>query len=618
MDYQQIGLKCGLEIHQQLNTKNKLFCNCLSRLSKDPPKETIIRKIRAVSGETGDIDIAALHESLKSKEFHYLVYPEETCLVCTDEEPPHTINPEALSIGLQIAIMLNCEIPDEIHVMRKTVVDGSNTSGFQRTAIVGTKGWVDTSFGKVGITNVSVEEDSCQIISKESNKIIYGLDRLGIPLVEIGTQPDIKTPEQSKEFAEKLGYIIRSTGAVKRGLGTIRQDVNVSVRGGNRIEIKGAQDLKTMPKLVEIEINRQLRLIEIHNALKNIKQVESAETDLTELLKSTKSKLISSVIISGGRVFGSKITGASGLLGKEIQPDKRFGTELSEYAKTSGVKGLIHSDEDLKGKYFLGEDEIQKIKSLLKCSEKDAFILIADKEELAKRALRSAITRLNLEIKTAVPKEVRKAEEDGTTTFMRPLPGAARLYPETDTPPIRLDKSIIDYLRRNLPELWENKIERFVKEYKLNKDVATQIVKSESSDLFEQILKTGAEPNLAFRALTSMLSELKAEGLDPEKLTEEVIIEVFKKSGKGVSKEALYEALKNAAKTGKAKNVGSGISQSELKKTVKEVISKNKDALQKHNPEQILMGEVMKLLKGKASGKDVLICIRGEIVQGNN
>ncbi|MFH1445532.1 MAG: Glu-tRNA(Gln) amidotransferase GatDE subunit E, partial [Nanoarchaeota archaeon] len=138
LNYKELGLKCGLEIHQQLSS-HKLFCNCDSQMLQQP-KDEIFRKQRAVAGELGDVDAAALHEVLKNKEFHYKIYPEESCLVEADEEPIHDMNRDALEIGLKIALMLNCEIPEEIHVMRKQVIDGSNTSGFQRTAIIGLNG----------------------------------------------------------------------------------------------------------------------------------------------------------------------------------------------------------------------------------------------------------------------------------------------------------------------------------------------------------------------------------------------------------------------------------------------------------------------------------------------
>ncbi|MBT4334334.1 Glu-tRNA(Gln) amidotransferase subunit GatE [archaeon] len=258
MDYKKLGFKAGLEIHQQLET-NKLFCSCPSMLRDETPDIKFKRKLIAVSGESGKLDVAAKHEMSKQKEFCYQGYSDSNCLVEFDEEPPHGVNQDALEIVLQVAKLLNCKIFDEIQVMRKTVIDGSNTSGFQRTMLVGTKGYLNTSKGNVGIDVVCLEEDSARKVKQTEKSATYKLDRLGIPLIEIGTSPDIKDPEHAKEVAKQLGMILRSTGKVKRGLGTIRQDVNVSIARGTRVEIKGFQDLKTMPKIIDIEVKRQMK-----------------------------------------------------------------------------------------------------------------------------------------------------------------------------------------------------------------------------------------------------------------------------------------------------------------------------------------------------------------------
>ncbi len=263
IDYKKLGLKCGLEIHQQLNT-NKLFCNCPSILRQEEPDFTIKRKLHAVAGESGDIDIAAKHEIAQDKEFIYQVYNNVNCLVELDEEPPHEINKEALKISLQIAILLNCKIIPLTQIMRKTVINGSNTSGFQRTVLIAREGYVETKLGRVGIEAIFLEEDSARPMIKDGKNIIYRLDRLGIPLVEIATAPDIKTPEQAKEVALHIGDILRSC-RVKRGIGTIRQDINISIKGSNRVELKGFQDPKIMVKTVENEINRQQDLLKKGN-----------------------------------------------------------------------------------------------------------------------------------------------------------------------------------------------------------------------------------------------------------------------------------------------------------------------------------------------------------------
>jgi Glu-tRNA(Gln) amidotransferase subunit E-like FAD-binding protein len=260
IDYNKVGFRCGLEVHQQLETK-KLFCNCPSLNIRDSkPDITFFRKLRAVAGETGEIDRAAQHEMTKSKTFIYEADSRDVCLTDIDEQPPNPINSEAVNIVLQVATLLKAKIVDEIQVMRKTVIDGSNVSGFQRTALVAYDGILETSKGNVRIPTICLEEEAAQKTDESKDYTKYRLDRLGIPLIEIATSPDIKDPEHAKETAEKLGMVLRSTGKVKRGLGTIRQDVNVSIENKNRVEIKGFQDIRSMPEIIEKEIQRQIKL----------------------------------------------------------------------------------------------------------------------------------------------------------------------------------------------------------------------------------------------------------------------------------------------------------------------------------------------------------------------
>ncbi|MFH1505869.1 MAG: Glu-tRNA(Gln) amidotransferase subunit GatE, partial [archaeon] len=260
LDYKKLGFKAGIECHQQLEGK-KLFCSCPTTIRKDKPDFTITRKLRASAGETGEVDQAALHEQKKDKYFIYQCYEDTTCLVETDSEPPHPINQDALKTCLQVSMMLNCKIVDEIQVMRKTVVDGSNTSGFQRTALVGRDGYLMLGNKKIRIPSVCLEEEACQVIERKKDHDVYNLSRLGIPLIEIATEPDMATPEEAKEVAAKIGMILRSTGACKRGIGSIRQDVNLSIKGGARTEVKGFQDYKSIPKVIEKETERQINLI---------------------------------------------------------------------------------------------------------------------------------------------------------------------------------------------------------------------------------------------------------------------------------------------------------------------------------------------------------------------
>ncbi len=268
LDYEKLGLKCGLEIHQQLDTR-KLFCNCPSLLRKEEPDFIVERRLHAVAGESGEVDVATAYQASLGKKFIYQGY-DTICLVELDEEPPHEINPEALKIALQVSLLLNAKIIPLTQIMRKTVIDGSNTGGFQRTVLIARDGYIETENGRVGIETICLEEDAARIVDKE--KGVFRLDRLGIPLVEIATAADIKTPEQAKEAALHIGDILRSC-KVKRGLGTIRQDVNLSIEGGERIEMKGFQDIRNIERAIKIEIERQIELVKKGKSVEEVRMV---------------------------------------------------------------------------------------------------------------------------------------------------------------------------------------------------------------------------------------------------------------------------------------------------------------------------------------------------------
>jgi len=256
MDYEKLVFRSGIEIHQQVDGK-KLFCSCPTINSQKEPDIRVERKLRTTASELGKIDAAAQYEAGKNLKFIYEANSEDCCLVEYDEEPPHAVNPNALRTALTVALLLNARIVDEIRFMRKIVIDGSNTSGFQRTALIATDGFIETSKGKVLIPTICLEEEAAQKVEAGKDFIRYRLDRLGIPLIEIGTDASIKDPEHAKEVAAYLGMVLRSVG-VKRGLGTIRQDLNVSIKGHPRVEIKGFQELKSIPRTIENEVKRQV------------------------------------------------------------------------------------------------------------------------------------------------------------------------------------------------------------------------------------------------------------------------------------------------------------------------------------------------------------------------
>jgi len=354
MNYNKLKLKAGLEIHQQLDT-GKLFCNCPGLLRKDKPDFEIRRKLHAVAGETGKIDVAVQHEATLNKQFIYEGYDDTTCLIELDEEPPKPINQSALNETLKIALLMNCEIYPCAQVMRKTVIDGSNTSGFQRTVLIAHDGFIETSFGKIKIETIALEEDAARIISRNENSATYRLDRLGIPLVEVVTAPEMSTPKQIKEAALKIGEILRAT-KVKRGIGTIRQDVNISTKEHPRVEIKGFQDAKMMIKTIDTEIERQQSEEKKESTVRN-----SQPDGTTKFLRP---------IPGGARMYPETDLQLLKISREQINQAKKHLPKLRTEIKSElKKKGLT---DELINLVLSSSETIEKFNTLMKVYDKDA------------------------------------------------------------------------------------------------------------------------------------------------------------------------------------------------------------------------------------------------------
>lgn len=465
-DYSKLGFKSGIEIHQQLDTL-KLFCNCQSIVRDGNPDIVVERKLRAVAGETGFVDQAAAYEKSKDKKFIYEACGTSCCLVELDEEPPHNLNSDALKIALEISLLLNAKIVDEIQFMRKTVIDGSNVSGFQRTALIAQDGFIETSKGKVIIDLICLEEEAAKKIETTKDYTKYRLDRLGIPLVEIATDASIKDPDHAKEVSEKLGMILRSTGKVKRGLGTIRQDVNVSIKKGVRTEIKGFQDLKSIPKVINYEIQRQL---------------------------------------------------------KELKEGKKL-------------------------------------------------------EE-----------------------SVRKAESNFTNTFLRPMPGADRMYPETDIRSIKVTKELLDSIE--LPELLDDKAKKLEK-YGLDKELTKKIAKQDQVEFFEKLFTSlkNLKPSFIVDTFKGIRKQLNKDfKIEEEKISDEHISKILNlindsKVPKNNLADALMDIVQGQFNLDKYKST----SDDDLEKEIEKIV-KSKPGL---NPGGY-MGLVMAKFQGKIDGKKAM------------
>ncbi|MFP3200895.1 MAG: Glu-tRNA(Gln) amidotransferase subunit GatE [Sulfolobaceae archaeon] len=621
LDYSKLGLKVGLEIHQQLNSHNKLFCNCSTELTENY-HYTLERYLRPSFSELGEVDVAALFEWQKGKKYVYQV-SNNSCLVECDEEPPHPLNEEALAIALAIAMALNSTIVDEVYVMRKIVIDGSNTTGFQRTAIIGLGGYIDVEGERIGIQTIAIEEDAARKVTENPLETVYSLDRLGVPLIEISTAPDIHSPEQAEKVAFKIGQLMRLTGKVKRGIGTIRQDLNVSISGGVKTEIKGVQRLELIPDIIRNEARRQYELLRIKEELKKRGLTEEKiikefiPKDLTHVFKDTNSKLVKKELEKGSLVYGMKVAGFRGIFGWQLMPNRRFGTEVADYVRVlAGLGGIFHSDE--LPNYGITQDEVNEVKKELNVGENDAFVLIVSSREKLELAINTIKDRILYAFK-GVPKETRAALEDGNTRFMRPQPGSARMYPETDIPPRRIDIEIIELAKSFMPESPEVKLKKLI-ELGLNQELANAILNSPRLDLFEELIKKYSpkvQPITIASLLEINLKYVKKKIGDVTIITDDVIEKIVKaiyddKISKDSIQDILLETASSKKNVDEIINKYSRISDSELEKIIDEVIAENIKEIEekKEKAFNIIMGKVMSKVRGRADGKRVSELIR--------
>jgi glutamyl-tRNA(Gln) amidotransferase subunit E len=616
-DYEKLGLKCGLEIHQQLDTDTKLFCRCPATLQGTrAPDFTVNRKMRPVLSELGVYDEAMITEYQKGMGITYEGYNDVICTYELDDTPPFSCNTEARRVALQIAMLLNANIIEEMHVVRKNYLDGSVPCGFQRTMILGTDGFLSLENGKeIRIDILSLEEDAARRIKTENKTNFFRLDRLGIPLVEVTTKPDINTPEECRECAERIGLLLWSTN-VKKVLGSIRQDINVSIKDGTRVEIKGVQKLDWIPVLINQEISRQLKLLEIRDELEKrnleMKKVNSSPIDLTQTLKKSKSKFIVKGIQSGKKIFGINFSGFNGIFGKKLMEDYRFGTEVSSKVKLiSGLKGLIHSDEDLK-KYNLSNEDITEINKKLIVKEDDCYVMVLGTIKEINIAIGVIIERVKYAF-TGVPPETRRALENGNTEFLRELHGGARLYPDTDTEAIFNTEKEINEIKKNLPEYPWNVIKQYSKKYKTEERLIKDLIFTGRLKLFDKLIKLNPEnSSLILTTLLETTTALRRDGKIVDNIGDDDFLEIFTllKNGE-ISKEAIEEIMNLKADSAELsiKEIRKELkietlSVDDLKDLIAEILNKNSKMVKEKGmrAKGPLMGEVMKIARGKIDG----------------
>jgi glutamyl-tRNA(Gln) amidotransferase subunit E len=614
-DPEACQLRVGLEIHQQLATDTKLFCPCPIVKSEELPL-SFERRLRPTQSELGKIDPAAVFEFNKGRVNLYKWNPESSCLVEADEEPPHPPNSQAIETAIIVGEMLGSNAVDEVHVMRKIVIDGSNTSGFQRTAIIALGGALLVDGSSVGVQTITVEEDSSRVLKEGAQAREYALDRLGVPLVEIALDHVVGVPEHVEAIALSLGRSLRSTGRVARGQGTIRQDLNISLLGGQVVEVKGVQKLNLIAKVVRYEATRQMGLVKIAEEIKNrgITEVECKSVDATQIMKGTSSPVLKRILQKGGVVTCVAVADFAGLFGLEPFPAIRLGKELAEIARTNGLGGVIHSDEFVK--QGISEEESVALRALTGYDSGAGLVLVAgEAAERVETVAALVVDRLRMAT-VGVLGETRAATEEGETRYQRPRPGAARMYPETDIPEIVVAEEWKRSLKEMLPVPWKKKVASYSKTYSLSEEAALQLYDSDNSRLFEELAtKLKLEPSVIASMLVEIPVRLSREGIDESKVTTEALTSVLTAVDAGkFAKEAAVDVLRAIWK-GEASDVDeavsklglTGMSDEELRKIIGGVLNRNKTLIQEKGERSfsVLMGEVMKLARGRVDGQKV-------------
>ncbi len=469
--------KIGLEVHLQVNA-GKLFCGCEGE-GMDRER-SFQRTLHSSSGETGSSDISTMYEESRNRTFKYIV-STNSCLVEADEEPPHKINEMALNASLMMARAFNSEILDRVVVMRKVVIDGSNTGGFQRTSLIAMGGEIKGDTYSSKISAICLEEDACRKIEERGNEVVYSLDRLGVPLIEISTEPDIKNPEGAVEIAREIGNRLLSAGLLKKGADSIRQDVNFSM-GYGRVEIKGVSKLTTIPDILEREMERQKSLAEAVGIWKERGGTENVIFEANNaILNGTGSRLILKSVENGKDILLSILKNGRGLL---KNGNFRIGREIADALKQIGITGILHYDE--LPAYGITQEEKDRIANYLNLGEGDSFLILLEESAEKERAERVINDRIS-KIMSLNFSETRAAMDDFSTRYMRPLSGSSRMYPETDISVIEINESRLREIEGRVPLRLEEMVEKISREYSISKQDASTLIWNGMTEIFMRL-----------------------------------------------------------------------------------------------------------------------------------
>ncbi len=552
-DYAEIGFMSGLEVHQQLLTQRKLFCRCPAGRYRYDYDAEVLRHMRPTLSELGEYDGTALMEKKTKKNIYYRIQHDTVCTYEFDDTPPFFPDDRAIDIALEICMMCHLNLVGEMHIARKQYLDGSIPTGFQRTAILGVTGWVPFEDRRIAIRQLSLEEDSCREVSDIGHDRVYLTDRLGMPLIELVTEPDMRTPQEVAGVNQVIRMLLRSTGKVRTGYGATRQDVNVSVRGGTRVEIKGVPQITRIPLLVYNEAQRQCSLLNIRKLLHE--RGVTPETfawsahDVTRIVVKSPYQPIQEALAEGHRVKCALLKGFGGLFTHPTQEHTTFAKEFSDRVRViaclTKLPNIAHSDA---ASDLLTVRDWKEIRKRVGAGEQDVMVLVWGSEEDTQCACNEIAIRAK-EATEGIPNDTRQAFKDGTTGFERVLPGPERMYPDTDLPPIALTQERIGRIRDTMPPpFWDR--ERRYHGLGLPEDVITPLCRSRRAPLFDRVVgDMKVDARFAAVVLFQRFKAYEREGLSPDRLSDDEIAEVFHAYASGkLAREGVVEVLERMLK----------------------------------------------------------------------
>jgi glutamyl-tRNA(Gln) amidotransferase subunit E len=631
LDYQAVGLISGLEVHQQLLTKEKLFCRCPAGLYTETHDGEVLRHMRPTLSELGEYDGTALMEFKTKKEIIYLLNHENVCTYEMDDTPPFLVNQEAIDVAIELCLTMNMDIIDEVHIARKQYLDGSIPTGFQRTAIVGVNGWLPFKGRRLTVTHVSIEEDSCREVKDKGHQITWRTDRLGMPLTETVTGPELLTPYEVKDAILLCGMVARSTGRVRTGIGASRQDVNVSVRGGQRCEIKGVPRAGFAVKLVHNEGLRQYNLLKIreelhHRGLLQPAAIKMSRYDVSDVFADVDLGFTQRALKAGGKVLAVKIEGVAGIAEHPTQPDTSFLDELRGRVRVIACLDeapiVVASTQmpEFPNKHRI----LERLRKRVRPAEGDDFFLVFGPEEDCRTAAEEIRLRF-CDATVGVPQETRQALVGGFTTFERILPGPDRMYPDTDSPPTRVTKARVNEGRSRLrPAPWD-RIEKYMS-WRVPEETAFYLIRKGGAEILDAVVeKTGVDGLFAAITLGQQVKALKRAGIPIQRLGAAEWVQIFDRFTDGrIPREAVPALAARMAKDGLDADAACGVLGIALKGREQWLGEMDRVTMEGYSTERVdndekrvrfLAGKATKLLKGKAPAAEVAALIRTRIAQ---